>query len=636
MTGGFAALPLVEDGGDDHNASHLAGVSRILGPKWIQLPALTVGLLGVQVLWSVEMSYGTPYLLSLGLSKSAVSMVFLAGPISGLIVQPLIGVLADNSKSRFGRRRPYMLAGVVICVCAMLLLGFTRPFATLFAALGSIANDILTIWLAIIALFTIDFSINAVQAVDRALLVDTLPTEKQADGNAWAARMLSIGSVAGYFIGNVDMTRVFPFLGDTELEVLSVCGSFLLVIAHGMTAFCVKERIVLASKGAPKSFVQELREIWHNARNLPSAIRQICFIQFFAWLGWFPLLFNTTEFITELHKRQIGPTTPAQVESVMAEGNRLGSRAMFFHALLSLAANLILPFFVAEAGSRKRMQSALALGVKRTWWVRLYEKMKLHLGTLWALSHLVFAICMLATFFYSSVWAATFFTTLAGLAWSITQWAPFSLLAEAILTADSPDDTAAILLSDTRTSRRSGDITLGADEHERQFLVGDDEDENGLADEVRSFGSSASMDSQEGSGERIRANTLMNNADARMSHVHVDDLAHDHVDGPRREGGLAAKAGVILGIHNIFIVMPQMLMTGISSIIFAILEPRETNSELLEAPTNSTMPSGNSTSLLPSRAEGVASGSGPESYAIVFSNNRLRVNDQAGSRTTAS
>ena len=98
---------------------------------------------------------GTPYLLSLGLSKASVAMVFLAGPISGLVVQPLIGmhlllrfqhsldlvlgVLADNSKSRFGRRRPYMLVGCIVCVLAMMLLGFTRPFATVFLPAKSIA-----------------------------------------------------------------------------------------------------------------------------------------------------------------------------------------------------------------------------------------------------------------------------------------------------------------------------------------------------------------------------------------------------------------------------------------------------------------------------------------------------------------
>ena len=89
---GFASLPLAESGPP---AAHLAGVSKIRGPTWLRMPALTVGMLGVQVLWSVEMSYASPYLLSLGLSKSWMAMVFLAGPLSGLIVQPVIGVCAQ-------------------------------------------------------------------------------------------------------------------------------------------------------------------------------------------------------------------------------------------------------------------------------------------------------------------------------------------------------------------------------------------------------------------------------------------------------------------------------------------------------------------------------------------------------------
>ncbi|OSX58127.1 hypothetical protein POSPLADRAFT_1153941 [Postia placenta MAD-698-R-SB12] len=545
---GFAAIPLAEDGEQDNN-SHLAGVAKILGPRWLQLPTLTIGLLGVQVFWSIEMSYGTPYLRSLGLSKSAVATVFLAGPVSGLIVQPLIGVLADNSKSRFGRRRPYMLAGTCICVVAMLLLGFTRPFASLFTPSDSLANQILAVWLAILALFTIDFSINAVQAVDRALLVDTLPPSDQADGNAWAARMLGIGSVAGYFIGNIDLTVAFRFLGDTELEVLSVLGSFLLYAQKkGSSSIRLQQCFDTGCSGPKKSFRKELRDIWDNMLHLPSVIRQICIIQFFAWLGWFPVLFYTTAFIGELHKRahpDIAPDDP----DLTAEATRLGSRAMFYSALLSLTANVLLPFVVAE--------SAHGLPRRGIWAV--LERMKVHLATLWALSHVIFATCMAATLFYSSVAGATFFTALTGFSWSITQWAPFSLLAEAILTSDdSKEDTGSIMLADTRT-RRSPDPASVAADPERQFLVGSDDEDEGL-----------------------EAEEFMGNAFARASHLDVqsdiDDLGV--VAGGRRGSGLAAKAGIIIvsprsngGIHNIFIVMPQFIMTGIASIIFAFLEP---------------------------------------------------------------
>ena len=89
------------------------------------------------------------------------SIVFVAGPLSGLFVQPLIGVLADSSTSRFGRRRPYMLVGAIICALAMLLLGFTKDIASWFLDRDSSANANLTIWLAVLAIYCIDFSINA-------------------------------------------------------------------------------------------------------------------------------------------------------------------------------------------------------------------------------------------------------------------------------------------------------------------------------------------------------------------------------------------------------------------------------------------------------------------------------------------
>ncbi|KAH9930693.1 MFS general substrate transporter [Fomitopsis serialis] len=618
---GFVSIPLAEEGGERSN-TQLAGVAKVLGPRWLQLPALTIGLLGVQVFWSIEMSYGTPYLLSLGLSKSAVATVFLAGPISGLLVQPLIGVLADNSKSRFGRRRPYMFAGTCICVVAMLLLGFTRPFASIFTTAESMANNVLTICLAIFALFSIDFSINAVQAVDRALIVDTLPSSDQADANAWAARMLGVGSVAGYFIGNVDLTTVFSFLGNTELEVLAVLGSFLLIAMHTITALCTKERVVIATKGARKGFLQELKDIWDNVRNLPPVIRQICIIQFFAWIGWFPILFYTTEFIGELHKH-VHSSTPQDDPDLNAEATRLGSRALFYSSILSLACNLLLPFFVSEA-TKSRAALDRNLNGHATRWVMMYQRVKIHLATLWAVSHMVFAVCMAATFFYSTVWGATFFTTITGFSWSITQWAPFSLLAEAILSEDDSDDrdTASIMLADTRHRSRPA-----SPDEERQFLVADpgDEDE-GLEAEVRSFRSSASMDESDHEREALRhqqerRGEFMSNASARMSHleVHGDGEPDWEGDGGKEGGGLAAKAGIILGIHNVFIVMPQFVMTGIASIIFAIFDGAIPKSPDGTSPGNSTATPGElaKDAGLQLR-ESLSTSAAPNSYAIVF------------------
>ncbi|KAG8957705.1 hypothetical protein FRC03_009893 [Tulasnella sp. 419] len=259
----------------------LTGVSRIKGPRWAKMPLVTVGMLGLQIVWSVEMSYASPYLLSLGLSKSFMSVVFVAGPLSGLVVQPLIGVLADQSRSKYGRRRPFIIGGALLCVLAILLLGFTRSFSSIFTPKGSKANDALTIAFAVLSIYCIDFSINAVQAADRALLVDLLPPSQQETGNAWAGRMFGIGSVAGFFVGNIDLPKTFPYLGKTELEVLSVITSICLIVTHAITSTSVTEKVLVRSSNEKKpSMFTIFRDIWVNMRTLPRTIKQICLIQF--------------------------------------------------------------------------------------------------------------------------------------------------------------------------------------------------------------------------------------------------------------------------------------------------------------------------------------------------------------------
>jgi solute carrier family 45 protein 1/2/4 len=100
MTGGFG--PSLSAAPAD---ARWSGTARVVGPRWAHLPTLTIGLLGVQIFWSVEMSYASPYLLSLGLTTSHVALVFLARPLSDLLVQPLVSSYADTNTSRWGRRR---------------------------------------------------------------------------------------------------------------------------------------------------------------------------------------------------------------------------------------------------------------------------------------------------------------------------------------------------------------------------------------------------------------------------------------------------------------------------------------------------------------------------------------------------
>ncbi|KAJ3917899.1 hypothetical protein F5877DRAFT_43680 [Lentinula edodes] len=604
MTGGGFAI--LDTGSTSNDANNFSGVSYIRGPSWLHMPVLTIGLLGISIVWSVEMAYASPYLLSLGLSKSAMAVVFVAGPLSGLVMQPVIGILTDSSTSKWGRRRPYMIIGTILCVFAMSLLGWTKEVAGIFTSeIG------LTLWLAVLSVYLIDFSVNAVMAVDRALLVDVLPSTLQPSGNAWAARMGGFGSVVGYFAGNLDLPSLLPIFGHTELQILSVVVSIILLGSHIIMASSVSERVLLKNNasgaGGPlaKSFTTEVKAMFENLWSLPRVIRQIFLIQFFAWISWFPVMFYSTLYIGDLYKRAFFATAilvpPPEIseDSLAAldtEATRIGSRALFYSSLLALFMNVVLPFFTTEASSNVRspITSARHNNMDRSWWNNLAipEVLKVHLVSLWAVSLGVLASCMIATFFTSSVAGGTALITITGFSWAITQWAPFALLGEAILTepaSSSVHEAVGIRLVDTRSRlsmqgrRRSSEKTI--------FVAGEASDSD-----------SDSGQAQKGQFEREeRRITLLRLGEAGSSSVNVTPAVTNYreddedvldegallVGRPRDEeegeededmdehsgGGLSAKAGIILGIHNIFVVIPQFLVTGLSSIIFALVDP---------------------------------------------------------------
>ncbi|KAE9392071.1 hypothetical protein BT96DRAFT_288398 [Gymnopus androsaceus JB14] len=655
--GGFA---VIDAGTSAANDARFSGIAYIRGPSWLHMPAFTVGMLGISIVWSVEMAYASPYLISLGLSKSAMAIVFVAGPLSGLIMQPLIGILADSSTSRWGRRRPYMIVGTILSMFAMMLLGWTKEVAGIFTSwIG------LTLWLAVLSVYLIDFSVDAVMAVDRALLVDILPATLQPSGNAWAAQMAGFGSVIGYFAGNLDLPSLLPIFGHTELQILAIVVSLILFGSHVIVASSVNERVLVKTTatgaGGPlaKSFTGEVKEMFENMWSLPRVIRQIFVIQFCSWIAWFPIILYSTLYIGDLHKRAffataiLVPPPDISEESLAAlntEATRIGSRAMFYSSILALSMNIILPFFVTEssASSRRRKQERQRgvgfAGVDHyephgahnglddltrspvtsarpkssgPWWrnIAIPEMFKIHIAGLWAISSGVLACCMLSTFFTSSVAGGTTLITITGFSWAVTQWVPFALLGEAILTeppSSGASEAGGIRLVDTRarlsmSRRRSSEsrreLALlsrsprnrdedGLDDDDTVFVPGNASDSDGNE-------SDAGIETRQKSDARRRS--LLGLGEAGVSSVNVSPVlpnyqeeeeddedegavlvgrSRDEEEGGSDDGsdehdggGLSAKAGIILGIHNIFLVIPQFLVTGLSSIIFALVDP---------------------------------------------------------------
>jgi solute carrier family 45 protein 1/2/4 len=126
---------------------------------------LTISIGGLQLAWAVELSNGTPYLLSLGLSKSVMALVWIAGPLSGALVQPYVGILSDNCRSRWGKRTPFMATGGTATIVSLLALAWVREIVGGFLGLFGADRDsegvkITIIVVAVFFVYILDFSIN--------------------------------------------------------------------------------------------------------------------------------------------------------------------------------------------------------------------------------------------------------------------------------------------------------------------------------------------------------------------------------------------------------------------------------------------------------------------------------------------
>ena len=123
---------------------------------------LTLVLAGIQIAWSVELAYISPYLLSLGLPKSTLSLIWVAGPVSGVIVQPLIGMMSDRSKFKWGRRRIFIVISTIAFVAAFIGMGRTREIVSWWTGRRdweSVRDAVIV--LAVASLILLDLAINA-------------------------------------------------------------------------------------------------------------------------------------------------------------------------------------------------------------------------------------------------------------------------------------------------------------------------------------------------------------------------------------------------------------------------------------------------------------------------------------------
>lgn len=499
---------------------------------------LTFAIGGLQIVWSVELSNGSPFLLSLGMSKALVAMVWVAGPVTGVLVQPYIGIKSDRCRVSWGRRKPFMIGGTIGTIVSSLLLAYSKTICSIFGGLGEDAKytggwKVTTCIFATVMMWCLDFSINVVQAAIRAFICDGAPAHQQEAANAWASRILGVGNVIGYTFGYLDLPQYFSFFGNSQFKVLVTIASISLATTVAVGVLFIKERNPQldppAKVPADAGIFAFFKQVYVAVRRLPPQIRKVCEIQFVHWIGWFPFLFYITTYIGQLYVNpDLHPgLSDDELDKLWVNATRIGTLALLIYAITSFVANILLPLVVVPSYDRpnedanvptsptdiSRTESQIGLtastmlGTKSRSSIihralNVLQIPGLTLRRAWLASQLLFALCMFSTFFISSYQAAIAMTAIMGISWSLTLWAPFALI------------SAEISVRDEARRRKE-----------------------------------------------------------RQNKVAPTEAWHHH---PENDEDGSDQAGIVLGIHNVAVSAPQILSTLICSAVYkALQKPRD-------------------------------------------------------------
>lgn len=268
-----------------------------------QIINMNVGFLGIQYSFGLQQSAVNPIYDMLGASPDQIPILNLAGPITGLLVQPLIGALSDRTwHPRFGRRKPYFFIGAVLCSIAL----FLYPFSS-------------ALWMAAGLLWILDAGNNTAMEPYRAFIADKLDASQQAIGFQSQSFFTGLGQT----LANVSLF-IFPliFVGKSGKLPNWVYASFFLGAVSSVATIWWSMRTtpeippteeeLKEIKSKPSSFISPFKEIIEAIGDMPKVMWQLALVYLFQWYALFCYWQNASKSIA----LSVFNTTPAKDEAL--------------------------------------------------------------------------------------------------------------------------------------------------------------------------------------------------------------------------------------------------------------------------------------------------------------------------------
>ncbi len=243
---------------------------------------MSFGFFGIQFGWGLQMANMSAIYQYLGAEESSIPILWLAAPLTGLIVQPIVGYASDRTWNKLGRRRPYFLVGAIISSLALIAMPNSG-----------------TLWMAAGLLWVLDASINITMEPFRAFVGDMLPPAQRKSGFAMQSLLIGLGAVLSSALPYM-LTNWFGVTGDPAggaiprtVRLAFYVGAAVFLVAVLYTVFSTPEyppedpAAFEKSKAESSGIGSAFREITSGIFTMPGAMRQLAIVQFFTWFALF-------------------------------------------------------------------------------------------------------------------------------------------------------------------------------------------------------------------------------------------------------------------------------------------------------------------------------------------------------------
>ncbi|MHB1922765.1 MAG: MFS transporter [Chitinophagaceae bacterium] len=322
---------------------------------------MSVGFLGIQFGFALQNSNASRILQTYGADVEHLSWFWLAAPITGMIIQPLIGHYSDRTWTRIGRRRPFFLVGALFTAAALILLPNSAGMANLFSPVLIGAG----------MLMIMDASINVAMEPFRALVADNLPDSQRSLGFSTQTFLIGIGAVAGSWLPYIlaqylDIPKTASPGHIPENVVFSFyVGALVLMVTILWTVIKTKEyppwEYAQYHPRPTQPPDQGIQSIFSDFASMPKTMWQLGIVQFFSWFALFSMWVFTTPAVTEhIYHIQVGDTSSVKYNDA---SNWVGILFGIYNGVSAIWA-LFLPW-IARRTSRKTAHfiSLLAGGI---------------------------------------------------------------------------------------------------------------------------------------------------------------------------------------------------------------------------------------------------------------------------------